>query len=87
MKIKEGFMLRDIAGNFVVVPVGKASKDFNGVINLNPTGAFLWKKLITGATTEELINNLMEEYEVNIDVATLDTNTFIENLKEASLLE
>ena len=44
MKIKQGFMLREVAGNYVVVAVGEASKKFNGVINLNESGAFIWKK-------------------------------------------
>lgn len=40
MKVKQGFMLREIANNYVVVPVGKAAIDFNGIITLNQTGAF-----------------------------------------------
>ena len=42
MKIKEGFILREVAGNYIVVAVGSAVKQFNGVITLNETGAFLW---------------------------------------------
>ena len=44
MKIKEGFILRNVAGSFVVVPVGDATIDFNGMMNLNETGAFLFEK-------------------------------------------
>ena len=42
MKVKEDFLLREVAGCYVVVPVGKATVDFNGMLNLNDTGAFLW---------------------------------------------
>jgi len=45
MKVKEGYMLREVAGNSVVVAVGKATLDFNGLITLNSTGTFLWKLL------------------------------------------
>ena len=38
MKIKEGFMLRNVADNYIVVPVGKASLEFKGLINLNGVG-------------------------------------------------
>ena len=72
MKIKKGFMLREVAGNFVVVAVGEASKKFNGVINLNESGAFLWKKLADGIEKEKLIDALLEEYEVSKEIATAD---------------
>lgn len=42
MQIKPGFAMRKIAGSNIVVPVGAASSDFNGMITLNDTGAFLW---------------------------------------------
>ena len=45
MKIKQGFILREVAGSYLVVAVGEAVKRFNGVINLNETGAFLWRLL------------------------------------------
>ena len=43
MKIKEDYLLRKVAECYVVVPVGKATVDFNGMMNLNETGAFLWE--------------------------------------------
>ena len=43
IKIKEGFLLRKVAGDHVVVPVGEAGKVFHGMIRLNDTGAFLWE--------------------------------------------
>lgn len=46
MKIKEGFILRNVAGSYVVVPIGEATLDFNGMMSLNETGAFLFGKLI-----------------------------------------
>ena len=45
MKIKNGFILRNFSDAYVVVAVGEAAKDFNGMITLNETGAFLWKTL------------------------------------------
>ncbi len=87
MKIKKGFMLREVANNYVVVAVGEASKEFNGVINLNESGAFLWKQLINENTNEGMLAALLEEYEVSEEIAKKDIELFIEKLKEANILE
>ena len=87
MKIKDGYILREVAGSFIVVAVGDAVKDFNGVINLNETGAFLWKILESGATEEELLNKLLEEYYVDETVAKSDLENFINKLQEAKLVK
>lgn len=86
MKIKQGFILREVAGNCIVVAVGSAVKEFNGVINLNETGAFLWKKLQDGADEEGLVQALLGEYEVEEDLARKDVKAFVEKLQGAKLL-
>lgn len=55
MKIKDGFMLSEVAGSYVVVPVGAVQADFTGMITLNPVGAFLWGKLEKETTRDELL--------------------------------
>ena len=87
MKIKDGFILREVAGNFVVVAVGSAVKDFRAIITLNETGAFLWKTLTKGATEEELLTALLSEYEVPEQVAKSDIKAFINKLQNANLLK
>ena len=87
MKIKKGFMLRNVANNYIVVPVGAASKSFNGMITLNETSAFLWNNLLESKTKEELINLLINEYDVDITLATNDVEYFINKLKEIKVLE
>lgn len=87
MKIKEGFMLRSVADNYVVVPVGKASLEFKGLINLNHVGAFIWKCLETETTLEEIINKVAKEYEIENEIATRDVTLFINKLQEAKLLD
>ena len=86
MKIKQGFILREVSGNFIVVAVGEATKTFNGMIQLNDTGAFLWKLLEKGATQEQMVEQMATEYAVDNQVAQQDVKEFIENLKEANLL-
>lgn len=87
MKIKDGFILREIAGNFIVIAIGNAVKDFNGVITLNETGAFLWKQLEKGATKEQLLEALLNEYEVDNQVAEQHIDKFIDKLTNAQLLK
>ena len=87
MKIKDGFILREVAGNYIVVAVGDAVKGFNGVINLNETGAFLWKLLEKGCEKEDLLNALLEEYDVEKSVAESDVCAFITKLTEAGLVK
>ncbi|MBQ3492837.1 MAG: PqqD family protein [Clostridia bacterium] len=87
MKIKDGFILREVAGNYIVVAVGNAVKDFNGVITLNETGSFLWKKLEKGATEEELKTALLEEYDVTEEIATRDIGLFVKKLTDAGLVK
>ncbi len=87
MKIKDGFILREVAGNYIVVAVGDAVKEFNTVINLNGTSALLWKKLAEGATEEQLVDALLSEYEVEKETAQKDVKIFIEKLTEAKLIK
>ena len=86
MKIKDGFIIREVAGSFIVVAVGNAVKDFNGIVNLNETGAFLWKILEKGANREELLAEMLKEYEVDEDTARRDIDAFINKLQEAKLV-
>ncbi len=87
MKIKEGFILRNVAGSFVVVPIGEATLDFNGMMNLNETGAFLFEKMIEGITREDLIKALTEEYDVDEETAAKDVDAFIEKVQKEDLFE
>ncbi len=87
MKIKENFMLRKVADSYVVVPIGPAVANFNGMINLNAAGAFLWQLLENDTTEDEVVASMLEQYEVSEDVARADVQKFVAQLKEADLLD
>lgn len=87
LKLKEDLILREVAGSYVVVAVGKVAAEFNAMITLNETGAFLWKALEKGATEESLTEALLDEYEVDRNTASADVKEFIEKIKEAKLLK
>ena len=82
MRIKEGFALRDVADNYVVVPLGKRTADFNGMVKLNETGAFLWGKMNQDCTEEELAAALAEAYDVSEEQEGESVGKFLEKLRK-----
>lgn len=87
MKIKEGFVKRNIAGSEIVVPVGKTASEFNGMITLNESGAFFWDCLLNDTTPQEVVKKVLEVYEVTPEKAAADVEKFIDMLRENDLLE
>ena len=87
MRTKKGFMLRTVAGKNIVVPVGDASRDFNGLITQYETGAFLWKKLSEGCTYDELLASLLSEYDATEEQAKVGIDAFLKIAKDANLIE
>lgn len=86
MKIKDGFMLRKVGGQYVVVALGEASRSFNGIIRLNDTGRLLWEQLSTEKTERQLCEALLAEYDVTPQQAQADVAEFVQTLKKAALL-
>lgn len=86
LKIKDGFILRQVAGNYIVIGVGGEAVDFNGMVTINETGAFLWKILEKGADKEDLLAALLAEYDVDEESAKKDITAFLKNLYNGKLL-
>ena len=88
MKIKAGFIKRDVAGKTMVVATGELSKQFKGMITLNETGKFIWELLEKGATEEEIVNKLLKEcIDAERAQVEVDVKNFIKKLKEDNILE
>ena len=85
MKIKDGFILRQVAGQTVVLPVG-ADLDLNMMITLNDTGAFLWEKLQGDTDEAALVAALLGEYDVEKAVALESVTAFVKKLNENGFL-
>lgn len=86
MKLKEGFILKKILDDYIVVPTGDNIIDFAVAVSLNETGAFLWKELQSEKTFEELSCALAAEYEISTDEVEADVSEFIEMLKSHNFL-
>ncbi|MGN0494468.1 MAG: PqqD family protein [Acutalibacteraceae bacterium] len=88
MKKSENFILNDIAGNTVLVPVGDKAVGFNGIITLNDTAKFLWENIDGDFDADALIRLICESYE-DVDKATAEKSAdkFISTLKEVGAIE
>ena len=86
MKVKQGFLLREVAGQIVALPTS-GTLDFNQMITLNSTGKFLWEKLQQETNEEELTVALLENYEVDEETARNAVRTFVQKLRDNDLVE
>lgn len=87
MKIKEGFVTREIADSIVAVPTGELVNEFQGIIKLTESAKFVWDLLQEDTTMEKLIDALVQKYELNRDTAKADVEKFVNNLKSANIIE
>lgn len=87
MKIKEGFVLKTIAGSTVAVPVGENLVNLQLMLTLNESGAYLWNQLEKECSEDELVAAMTSEYKVDADTARQDVIEFIKILKENQILD
>ncbi len=85
MELKREFVLRNIADDWILVPVGKDAIDMNGLIVLNELGVFLWQKIPEAANEEDLLAAVLEEYDVTPDEARTDIADFLKKLREMQI--
>lgn len=88
MKIKKGFVLRQLLGEYVVTGEGLERVNFNKIISLNATAAYLWEQVQDkDFTVEDLAGLLTEKYEVSAETALKDSRTLADSWKDAGLIE
>lgn len=86
MKLQNKYVSKKIGKKYIVVPVGDdVEKRFNGIISLNETGYFLFKKLEKGVEMNELVDDFAKEYGLEKDFALSEIETFLTKLKKASV--
>ena len=87
MKIRSGYVLRQVMDVYVVLGIGSGAYEPNRVMSVNETGAFLWRLLEKGAGKDELADSLTKEYDVDIRTAAADVDKFLDQLREKALIE
>ena len=86
MKIHKNFTMRNIAGEYILVPVGEAALDISGLLITNEVGAFIWEELAKEVTEEVLLARILEEFEIDEETAKADLQEFLGRLKELNIL-
>ena len=86
MRIIPGFIIREIAGETIVVPTGEASRKLSGIITLNECARFLFELLQTERTEEDLTAALLDEYEITPSQAAEDVAEFVSQLRQKGFL-
>lgn len=86
MRINKEFVLREIAGDYVIIPTGQTVLEFNGLITVNEVGVSIWNMLQEEVTEDDLVNGILNEYEVEEDVAREDIREFIDTLVAGNIL-
>ncbi len=87
MKIRNGFILRQVMDIYVVLGVGSEAYVPNQIMSVNEAGAFLWGLLENSAEKPELVDSLTKEYDVDAQTAEKDVEAFLERLREKALIE
>lgn len=88
MRIKEGcFILREIVGTAIAMPIGEMANRINGAIELTKSGALLWKKLENECSETELVEELLSNFDVDEETARNDVAAFVDSLRAQGFLE
>jgi hypothetical protein len=87
MKIKSDYVLKVVAGQNIVVPVGEEGVNFRGIITLNDSGRLLFEHLQIGSSENQLIDLIFDNYDIEKEDARRDVLEFIKVLRDKKLLE
>lgn len=87
MKIKEGFILKDVAGSKIVIATGKERMSFNGVITFNSVGAEIFELLDGTNTPEKIVEEISREYNVDSAIVKKDFEALVEKLRKHNMLD
>lgn len=87
MRIEKEFVLREIAGDYIIIPTGSTVLEFNGLITVNEVGVTLWNMLQEEVTMDELVAGILAEYDVSEEVARKDIQEFLDTLTQNGILK
>ena len=87
MKVSKDLILREVAGEYILIPVGKTALKIHGMINLSESAVLLWKKLQEDCTEEELVQALLVEYDIDRETAAADVRELIEQMQKIGVIE
>lgn len=86
LKIKEGFIMRNIVDEWIIVPIGQQEGMQTYIMTVNETGHILWEMLENGTTKKDLLQRILDEYEIDEETATADIELFLKSLEEHDVI-
>ena len=86
MRVSNEMLLREIAGEYILIPIGQTALRVHGMIRLSESGLLLWKKLQNGTTEEEMVNSILEEYIIDRETAIKEVRAFIGQMRRIGIL-
>lgn len=87
MKINENFLLKKVAGEYIIAPLNEKYVDINSMLTVNETGGFLWESILKGADTiEKLAQALVNEYDVSYEECIKDVEEYVSTLKKKGII-
>ena len=87
MRAAREYLMREIAGETILIPSGSAAKKFNGLVTVNELGNFIWNVLAEDVTIEQIVERVTAEYEVDAETARIDALAFLDELRQVGALE
>lgn len=87
MKIKDGYVIRKVMGNFVVIATGEASRNFHGMVKLNETAAEIWEYVAEGRDVDAIVAEMLSKYDVNETKLRSDVENTIKSFEKQGFIE
>ena len=87
MKIEQGFEIKKIFEQYIIVATGELSKTFHGIIKLNKTGFEIWNLIDNGLNKEQIIEHFVKKYSIDYNKATNDVNKIVQQMIEAKVVK
>lgn len=87
MKIKDGFILRNIADEWVVVPIGERALQMQGALVLNEVAAFIWKQMQSSIAYETIVSQMLDQYDISPETAAQDLHSFLQKLRAIDAID
>lgn len=87
MKIKKGFVVREVGGKKYAVATGEVAKSFKGMLGLNEMGALIFGLLQTDTTVQAVVDSILNEYEADRKTVEADVEKFVSQLKSIDVIE
>ncbi len=86
MKRSDEFVLRNVADEYMLIPIGEMSAKHNGIISLNPVSLLLWEKLSGDVSKEDLIEAVLEKFDAPREVISVDIDQFLDQLRQMDMI-